>query len=168
VERVAEGFVRVKHDSMERTSSKITLVAPSAGMFDKWFTLYARYATDLGTPVDRRTAETVWRWLLDGTHRVAGVFAFGDRNELAGLAHYRPFPRTLNGNEACFLDDLYVAESYRRRGVARQLVERVNAIARQRGWTEIRWVTQPENEAARALYEAIAERSDLITYRMRA
>ena len=143
-----------------------SLTTPAPGMFDKWFALYARYAEEIGLPVNHRTGEAVWRWLLDGTHRVNGIIAHADRTEVAGFAHYRPFPRTLDGNEACFLDDLYVTEPHRGTGLARMMIERVAAIARQRGWTEVRWVTEEHNARARALYEKLAEKSDLVTYRM--
>ena len=146
---------------------RYTLSTPAPGMFDKWFALYARYAEELELPVSHRTGETVWRWLLDGTHRVSGIIALADRGELAGFAHYRPFPRTLDGNEACFLDDLFVAEPHRGTGVAKMMIERVGAVARQRGWTEVRWVTGQTNARARALYDEIASPLELVTYRLR-
>lgn len=140
--------------------------SPEAGGFDAWFFLYREYARAVGDTVDESIARTVWRWLLDGTHRVGGVLAW-DGRRLAGFAHYRPFPRTLHGNEACYLDDLYVDAPWRGSGLGAQLIERVGAIARLRGWTEVRWVTTPDNAPARALYERIAVADDLVTYRIR-
>jgi ribosomal protein S18 acetylase RimI-like enzyme len=87
-------------------------------------------------------------------------------DELCGFTHFRPFPRTLDGNEACFLDDLWVTESHRGTGLAEALIDQVRAIARQRGWSHVRWVTDMKNAPARALYERIAEDAGLVTYRI--
>jgi ribosomal protein S18 acetylase RimI-like enzyme len=107
----------------------------------------------------------VWSWLLARTHGVEGVLAI-DGEQLAGFAHFRPFPRTLDGNEACFLDDLWVAEPYRDTGLGRALIEHLCGVAGERGWTEVRWVTERTNARARRLYDRIATESGLVTYRI--
>lgn len=131
-----------------------------------WREHYQRYSESLGEPVDDTIAATVWSWLLAGTHGVEGVLAL-DGEQLAGFAHFRAFPRTLHGNEACFLDDLWVAESHRGTGVGRALIAELCAIARARGWTQVRWVSEHGNVTARRLYDRIAENSELVTYRIR-
>lgn len=133
---------------------------------DAWREHYGRYAQTLGEPVDDAIANTVWSWLLANTHGVEAVLAV-DGEQLAGFAHYRPFPRTLNGNEACYLDDLWVAESHRDTGLGRDLIEHVCTVARERGWTEVRWVTTTDNTLAQRLYDRIAKNADLKTYRIR-
>ncbi len=130
-----------------------------------WREHYGRYAAALGEPVDDAVAATVWSWLLARTHGVEAVLAI-EGDELAGFAHFRPFPRTLDGNEACFLDDLWVAESHRDTGLGRALIEHVCTIARERGWTEVRWVTTADNTRAQRLYDRIATNANLLTYRI--
>ena len=134
--------------------------------FDAWRAHYLRYAAALGEHADDTIAATVWSWLLARTHGVEGVLAVGAGDELVGFAHFRPFPRTLDGNEACFLDDLWVAESHRGTGLAEALIDRVRATARERGWTHVRWVAEARNARARALYDRIAEDAHLATYRI--
>ncbi len=134
--------------------------------FDAWRAQYRCYAQALGERADDRVAATVWSWLLARTHGVEGVLAIGPDERLVGFVHFRPFPRTLDGNEACFLDDLWVAESHRGTGLAKALIDRVRAIARERGWTHVRWVTEAKNARARALYDRIAEDAHLVTYRI--
>jgi GNAT superfamily N-acetyltransferase len=135
---------------------------------DAWRAHYLRYAAALGERAGDTVAATVWSWLLAGTHGVEGILAVGDDGELAGFAHFRPFPRTLDGDEACFLDDLWVAESHRGTGLAKALIDRVRARARERGWTHVRWVAEARNARARALYDRIAEDARLVTYRIAA
>ncbi len=131
-----------------------------------WREHYRRYAESVGEPVDDAIATTMWSWLLARTHGVEAVLAIDDGEQLAGFAHYRPFPRTLDGNLACFLDDLWVAESHRDTGLGRALIERVCANARERGWTEVRWVTEKTNARAHRLYDRIATDWGLRTYRI--
>ncbi len=133
--------------------------------YDAWRAHYLRYAAALGEHVDDTVAQTVWSWLLAGTHRVEGILAIGQDDELAGFVHFRPFPRTLDANEACFIDDIWVAEAHRGSGLAEALVERVRSTARERGWTHVRWVADAANARARALYARIAEDAQLVTYR---
>ena len=150
---------------MNTDSVRVRFEPVSARWNSTWREHYKRYAAALGEPVDDAVATTVWSWLLARTHGVEGILAIAD-DELAGFAHFRPFARTLNGNEACFLDDLWVAEPHRSTGLGRALIEHVCTIARERGWTQVRWVTEPNNTAGRRLYDRIAENSQLQTYRI--
>ena len=134
--------------------------------YDAWRAHYLRYAAALGEHADDAIAATVWSWLLARTHGVEGILAVGEDGDLAGFVHFRPFPRTLDGNEACFLDDLWVAEPHRGTGLAEALIDRVRAAARERGWTHVRWVATAKNARARALYDRIAEDARLVTYRI--
>lgn len=81
-----------------------------------------------------------------------------------GLAHYRAFPEPLLGKELGFLDDLFVPPAHRGQGVGRQLIEAVAAIARQRGWPVLRWITAQDNAAARSLYDQLAQTTAWVTY----
>ena len=135
--------------------------------YAEWREHYRRYGEALGDRVDDIIVATVWSWLLARTHGIEGLLAIDETDGLAGFAHFRPFPRTLHANEACFLDDLWVAERARGKGLAESLIDAVCAIARERGWTEVRWVTEEHNARARRVYERVATNGRLITYRIR-
>ena len=146
--------------------TEVTFEPVTPRRYDAWRAHYLRYAAALGESPGDAVANTVWSWLLARTHGVEAVLAIGDDDELAGFAHFRPFPRTLDGNEACFLDDLWVAEPHRGTGLAEALIDQLRAISRERGWTHVRWVAEATNARARALYERIAEDAQLVTYRI--
>ncbi|MEA2665364.1 MAG: hypothetical protein QOI11_2308 [Candidatus Eremiobacteraeota bacterium] len=131
-----------------------------------WRAAYERYARAVDYQVDDAVAATVWAWLLTRTHGVEGIVA-AEGERLVGFSHFRPFPRTLDGNQACYLDDLWVEESHRGSGLAEALIERVAAIARERGWSELRWVAERENVRAQRLYERVASDWGLRTFRIR-
>ncbi len=134
--------------------------------YDAWRVHYLRYAEALGERADDTIAATVWSWLLARTHGVEALLAIGAADEIVGFVHFRPFPRTLDGNEACFIDDVWVTETHRGTGLAQALIDRVRALSRDRGWTHVRWVTDAKNGRARALYDRIAEDANLVTYRI--
>ena len=84
-----------------------------------------------------------------------------------GLAHLRPQPKPLLGRNAGFLDDLFVDPSQRGLGVGRRLIEQVAALARERQWVSVRWITAPDNAAARRLYDALAVATSWVTYELK-
>ncbi|HTJ27897.1 MAG TPA: GNAT family N-acetyltransferase [Candidatus Limnocylindria bacterium] len=146
-------------------AATIRFEPPSPRWNTAWRAAYHDYAVSLGSPVDDAIATTMWAWLLAKTHGVEGLLAIeGDR--LVGFTHFRAFPRTLDGNEAGYLDDLWVSASHRGKGLGATLIAHVCAIGRERRWSEVRWVTERDNPAQR-LYERVATNWGLQTYRIR-
>ena len=142
-----------------------TIVAPRAGMFDSWFVPFSRYAQRCGTPGDEAQARTLWRWVLDGSYRVAAWLACDDAKHVVGFTHYRPYPDVLAGKESCAIDALYVEDAYRGSGLERRLLQAVCEIAEHRGWREVRWTVAEEQLGALA-GEPLLERTPLATYRI--
>lgn len=141
------------------------LVAPRAGMFDAWYVLFASFARHAGANLDDRIARTIWRWLLDGSYRIAAICALDESKRLVGIAHYRPFPDLLTGSELCALDALAVDDAYRDAGLERRLISAVCEVASQRGWGEVR-ATMLEDVVSLASLERVAARTRLVTYRI--
>lgn len=142
-----------------------TFRTPKTEEFEAWFALYEPYSHAVESPVTREIARSVWNWIQNRTHGIESIVALRE-GRVVGFVHYRPFPRTLDANEACFLDDLYVIESERGSGLAQLLIAQVVDAAKQRGWTHVRWVTTNGNQRARGLYEKVASLMDLLTYRI--
>lgn len=70
--------------------------------------------------------------------------------------------------EIVLMNDLFVVPASRGHGVGRALIEASAAIARERGGHHLQWVTAPDNEIARRLYDstgAVSEPS--IEYELR-
>jgi len=67
--------------------------------------------------------------------------------------------------EVALLNDLYVEQTSRRKGVARSLLAASVEEAAARGFTRIDWLTEKRNESAQALYDAVADhRSEWVEY----
>lgn len=141
------------------------------------------------TPIGKRDSarwKELWRGYLDFyetslpeaiyRHTLARILAaespihafgarFGDKAApLVGIAHYLFHAHAWTLCEVCYLQDLFVEERSRGRGVGRKLIEAVAAAARERGSPRLYWTTQERNTAARALYEQIAAFNGFIRY----
>ncbi len=69
--------------------------------------------------------------------------------------------------ETVLMNDLYVEEKARGRGVGRALVEASAEVARNRGAHHLEWATAPGNLTAQRLYDSTgAERSTWIEYEL--
>ena len=129
-----------------------------------WEMLYAGYAAFYKVSQTQTMRDTVWSWLMDPQHESKALVAVDANGKLIGLAHYRPFARPLSATTGCFLDDLFVAPDARGSGAADALLEALEQLGRQRGWSVIRWITAEDNYRARAVYDRKAGRTKWLTY----
>ena len=127
----------------------------------RWGALALGYKTFYETVVSEAGYELASQRLCagDGVH---GLGARLDRS-LVGIAHFL-FHANVWMAEACHLQDLFVDEAVRGRGVARALIEGVAARARERGAARLYWHTRANNVAARALYDKVAHHDGFIRY----
>jgi len=138
-----------------------TIDRPQAADRAGWERLARAYkAFDLADPPPA-DYDSAWQRVLASD----GVHAFVARldGQLVGLVHYLFHASTWPG-DACYLQDLYVDEAVRGRGIARALIERVAEAARERGAARMYWLTQDHNALARALYDRVAEHRGFLRY----
>jgi GNAT superfamily N-acetyltransferase len=90
-----------------------------------------------------------------------------DGDRLLGYAClYWHFSST-EARETVLMNDLYVDEAARGRGVGRALIEASAEIARERGSAHLEWATAPDNLTAQRLYDSTgAERSEWVEYEL--
>lgn len=131
----------------------------------EWRELFDGYAEFYGVPMNDTIADEVWNWLLDPSHVLEGLLVRNGSGIAVGFAHVRACPRPLGGNEMGFLDDMYVSTSARGSGAADAIFKGLQSIARERGWSAVRWITQHYNERGRAFYDRYTSGpSDFIMY----
>ena len=130
-----------------------------------WAQLHRGYLEFYESTRPDEVSTTVWGWLLDPSHELECLVVRTDAgSEPVGIAHIRPFVRPLQGSVACFLDDLFVAPEHRGTGAVDALLSGVQARARERGWSTVRWITRASNSRARSTYDRLAVQTDLVTY----
>ncbi len=128
---------------------------------DAWAVLARGYKTFYKTSLPNAEYDKTWQRLMD-QDGVFGVAAHLD-GTLVGIAHYM-FHTSAWTDDTCYLQDLFVAESARGRGVARALIEQVAQVARQRGAPRLYWLTQQDNTQARILYDKVARFNGFLRY----
>jgi GNAT superfamily N-acetyltransferase len=88
-----------------------------------------------------------------------------DGDRLVGFAcSYWTFS-SVSADDIALMNDLFVADSHRGRGVGRALIEATVDAARDRGVHHLEWFTALDNEVAQRLYDRTgAERSGWYAY----
>lgn len=105
-----------------------------------------------------------WARLHDPAEPMHVLGAYLD-DRLCGIAHYLFHRSCWTIGDYCYLQDLFVAEGARGRGLGRALITAVEERARAAGASRVYWLTHESNTGARALYDRLAERSGFIQYR---
>jgi ribosomal protein S18 acetylase RimI-like enzyme len=131
-----------------------------------WETLARSYHANFETEISDDGYEQTWRRLLDGA-QTRGIVARWD-GRMVGIAHYYFHTSVWSaGNCRCYLQDLFVDQEHRRRGVARALIESVARDAEEYGAAKLHWHTTQDNATARALYDQVAGFRGFIAYARR-
>jgi GNAT superfamily N-acetyltransferase len=148
------------------TSGPFTVGPPGPQDRPRWEELYRAYADFYQEAVTEAQLDRVWSWVTDPDHDVKALLVRDGGGTPVGLAHYRPYFRPLAAAVAGHLDDLFVHPAARGTGAVDALLQALAAIARQRGWSKIRWITADDNHRARSKYDQVAERTMWVTYDM--
>lgn len=125
--------------------------------YDAWLPLWQ--ANCLNQISDDVTAAT-WRRLCHLKEGVFGLGAFDDAGNLCGFLHYILHPTTGFIEPACYMQDLYVDEQYRRQGIAKQLVWALNDLGQTQKWARIYWFAENNNKEVQNLYENLGVKMD--------
>jgi MFS transporter, DHA2 family, methylenomycin A resistance protein len=127
-----------------------------------WEVLARGYKAFYETPTPDEGYEQTWRSLHDAGSGFHGLGAYLD-GALVGIAHYLIHPLFWYG-DACYLQDLFVAETARGHGAARALIEHLAETAINSGATRLYWTTKEDNHRARLLYDQVARFNGFIRY----
>jgi GNAT superfamily N-acetyltransferase len=131
----------------------------------QWAPLWRAYLDFYRAQWSDEVANATFARIFDPLEPVHALVAErGD--QLIGLAHYLFQRSTWLLNSQCYLQDLYVSEAIRSRGVGRALIAAVVDAAREAGATRVFWNTQETNAVARRLYDKVGERTGFIQYRI--
>ena len=131
---------------------------------EAWNPLWADYLAFYKTTLTRDISDLAWTRFHDPDEP---IFALGGylEGELMGIAHYLFHRSTWATHRYCYLEDLFVAEAARDKGLGRALIEAVYARAEAANASRVYWLTQSNNAQARALYDKVADNLGFIQYR---
>jgi GNAT superfamily N-acetyltransferase len=93
------------------------------------------------------------------------LIATDEEGRAAGIANLVFHRSTWSATWYCYLEDLFVAQEARGKGVGRALIEATYAEADRRGASRTYWATQEKNAKARALYDRVGGLTEFVQYR---
>jgi GNAT superfamily N-acetyltransferase len=129
-----------------------------------WEPLWKGYLDFYKTELPKDVYDTTWARLHDPGEPMWALGAELD-GALQGIVHCIYHRSCWTVGDYCYLQDLFVAEAARGRGLGRALIEAVYREARAAGANRVHWLTQEDNATARTLYDTLADRSGFIQYR---
>lgn len=136
----------------------------SAHDYETWLLLWEAYLTFYKAAVPEDVTRQSFRRMLDEREPTFGALAWMD-GRAVGMVHWIFHRSNWTLGDYCYLQDLYVSETSRGRGVGRSLIEHVCADARQAGCSSVYWLTHETNQAAMLLYDRVAEKTGFVKYR---
>jgi GNAT superfamily N-acetyltransferase len=129
-----------------------------------WNPLWAGYLAFYKSPLTQEISDLAWDRFHDPDEQIFALGGYVD-GELKGIAHYLFHRSTWALHRYCYLEDLFVAEAARGRGLGRALIEAVYEKAQAANASRVYWLTQSDNTKARVLYDKIADNLGFIQYR---
>jgi GNAT superfamily N-acetyltransferase len=145
------------------TSTPISLGPLRSADRARWEELARGYHAFYGESFPGSTYDATWARLAADSG-ISGVGAYTD-GRLAGIAHYLFHPHVWEGT-VCYLQDLFVDETMRKRGIGQRLIEHVARLATDRGAFRLYWSTHRDNIAVRRMYDRVAALTPYMRYDM--
>jgi GNAT superfamily N-acetyltransferase len=133
---------------------------------DAFLGLWQGYLQFYQVALDPAVTEATWARLMDASSPVKARLAVVDGVAM-GFAIHLHHPSTWVAGDDCYLEDLFVADAARGKGLGRALIDDLAALARAKGWHRLYWHTNEGNARARALYDTYVKSDGHIRYRMR-
>jgi ribosomal protein S18 acetylase RimI-like enzyme len=128
-----------------------------------WQELYFAYLKFYETSPSDVNSELLWDRLTNSEPQIQALVAEAN-GVVIGIVHFHYQLSTWSETSHCYLEDLYVAEGARGKGVAKALIQQVQELTIKQGCTELFWITKESNSIARKLYDQVANLSDFIRY----
>ena len=144
-----------------RMDIRVLTTADALGWRSLWDGYLAFYGVEIPEEV---TQKTFTRLTAEGAG-MQGLIALED-GQPVGFAHLILHLCTWDIRPSCYLEDLFVLESARGRGVGGALLDRVVSFAKEASIGRVYWHTAATNAPARRLYDQYVTADGFVRYRM--
>lgn len=131
----------------------------------RWRELWAAYTAFYDIDVPAQVTDSVWSRVFDPASRLFMRVAEVD-GTVEGFALCHTHEGTWVKEPLCYLEDLFLDEKLRGRGIGRALLDDLMVLAKQNGWSRLYWHTHKDNATARKLYDQYVKWDDHIRYRI--
>ena len=148
-----------KGSELERTEVRSVTTADEPA----WRMMWAAYCAFYETVVPDEVTDSTWRRIMDSDFPFGAIIAV-DREQALGFANYVVGPYTWSEQPHCLMEDLYVAQDARSKGVGHMLIQHLLDLCRSENWSELYWITRENNTTARRLYDRFTPPDGFIQY----
>lgn len=132
----------------------------------EWFRLWRLYQVFYKVSLSDEIGEATFKRILDPSVKMWAALAINnDTGKPIGLVNYFSHIQTWNTKDKILLNDLYVDENARVKGVGRQLIEYVYREADKLGTPEVYWNTDMDNHRAQLLYTKVGVKTGKVSYK---
>jgi GNAT superfamily N-acetyltransferase len=131
----------------------------------QWLKLWAGYLEFYKSTISPEQTELTWKRLIKNELKMFGFVAESE-DGIIGFTHCLFRPSTWTETDYCYLEDLFVYQNIRGKGVGRALIEKVVELAKEKKSKRVYWTTQEFNKSARVLYDSITPVSEFVQYRL--
>lgn len=144
--------------------SNVQIRPVTADDHNAWLPLWQAYLRFYEADLAPAVSDVTWQRLLDPAEPCHSALAWQE-GQAIGMVNFIYHRSNWSLNNACYLQDLFVAPDRRGTGLGRALIEHVYASAAADGCDKVHWLTHETNATAIQLYERIAQRSGFIQFR---
>lgn len=131
----------------------------------QWRALWADYLAFYGVTVDAGITDSTWRRVSDPASAIFMRVAEVDGKVLGFTLSLTHEGTWIQGKD-CYLEDLFVSDAARGKGVGRALLDDLVGLSKENGWSRLYWHTSVDNARARSLYDSYVENDGHIRYRI--
>jgi GNAT superfamily N-acetyltransferase len=130
----------------------------------RWREMWRGYLGFYGTPMPEAVTRHTWARILDPAVPMHAIVAEQPEGGTIGFANYVLHENTWSLAPVCYLEDLYVDEARRARGVGKSLIDWLVAKMKAERWARLYWATRETNYRARGLYDKYTPHSGFLRY----
>ncbi len=130
-----------------------------------WRQLWAAYVKFYNVAVSDEVTAATWGKVMDPAKPLFMRIA-ADGDTVVGFAICLIHDATWVKEPVCYLEDLFLDEKARGKGIGRALLDHLVALCKAKGWARLYWHTDEDNSTARRLYDRYTEVDGHVRYRI--
>lgn len=129
-----------------------------------WLDLWQDYLGHYGENASAHLTFTTFDRLVNRDHPLRCRLAAEADGTPVGFIHYFVHESTWHTREVCFVEDVFVLDSHRRKGIAKAMVADVARVAGINNWRRMYMSVPGTDEQALGFFRTIAAETDWIVF----
>jgi GNAT superfamily N-acetyltransferase len=142
----------------------IAIAEVSAADEEDWRRLWLGWQAHMAASVPDHVTDKAWRLLIDPASGLHALIARNAPGEAIGFAHLSSTPFAWTASPILLLQDFFIAQGERGKGVGETLLKAVYAFGDRVGAAQVVWMVDERDERLQAFYSRHAVRTPYLRY----